>query len=121
MKPRIYLETTVVSYLTAWPSRDLVTAAHQEITREWWQVHRDDFSLFVSQVVVQEASQGDSDAAAQRLASLKDVPILEVTEAAESFATRLLAQIPLPAKAAIDALHISLAVVHNMDYLLTWN
>jgi len=70
---------------------------------------------------VQEASQGDSDAAAQRLASLKDVPILEVTEAAESFAKRLLAQIPLPAKAAIDALHISLAVVHNMDYLLTWN
>ena len=79
MKPKVYLETTVISYLTAAPSRDIVQAAHQQITREWWERRRD-FDLFVSQAVITEAGRGDSGAAARRLAALEDVAILEVTE-----------------------------------------
>ena len=121
MKPKIYLETTISSYLSAWPSRDLVTAAHQQITREWWQARHEEFDLFISQIVIQEAHGGDPDAAARRLEILKDLPLLEQTEEATALAQELVEQVPLPQKAAVDALHIALAVVHGMDYLLTWN
>lgn len=121
MKSRVYLETTIASYLTAWPSRDLVTAAHQQITREWWQKRRSDFDLFISQIVLREAGAGDPDAAAQRLQSLQDIPVLEERDEAVELAATLVGAIPLPKKAELDALHIALAVVHGMDYLLTWN
>ena len=121
MKPRIYLETTIPSYLTAWPNRDLVLAAHQQITREWWRQRRDAFELFVSQVVVRECQAGDPDAAAQRLEVLRDLPLLEQTGEATALAQALLKQVPLPERAAIDALHIAIATVHGIDYLLTWN
>jgi len=121
MKPTVYLETTIASYLTAWPSRDLVTAAHQQLTGEWWQTRRDEFEMFVSRLVLQEASGGDPGAAARRLAVLNDLPILEVTEEAASLAQELVRKVPLPARAAVDALHIAIAVVHGIDYLLTWN
>jgi hypothetical protein len=121
MKPKIYLETTIVSYLSARPSRDLVTAAHQQVTQEWWQTRRGDFELFISQIVVQESSGGDADAAARRLDTLGDIPSLETTEEAIAFAEELVGRVPLPEKASLDAVHIALAVVHGMDYLLTWN
>lgn len=121
MRPRVYVETTVVSYLTALPSRDLVTAAHQQITREWWETRRTEFDLFVSQAVTQEASAGDSEAAGRRLAVLEELALVEVTEAAVSFAAEFVQQIPLPEQAALDALHIAIAVVNGMHYLLTWN
>jgi hypothetical protein len=121
MKPKVYLETTISSYLAAWPSRDLVTAAHQQITHEWWQDRRDEFDLFVSQLVLQEASAGDPDAAARRLAFLDDLPLLEQNEEAVALAEVLVAAIPLPERAAADALHIAIATVHSVDYLVTWN
>jgi predicted nucleic acid-binding protein len=121
MKPRIYLETTVVSYLSARPSRDLVTAAHQHVTKEWWQTRRGDFELFVSQIVIQESSGGDADAAARRLDFPRDIPSLELTEDAITFSEELVGRLPLPGRALLDAVHIALAVVHGMDYLLTWN
>ncbi len=121
MKPRIYLETTIASYLTAWPSRDLVTAAHQQITREWWEKRRKEFDLYVSQLVIQEASRGDPEAAARREEVLKGIQLLSPKEEALVLSGDLLKKVPLPAKAAIDAGHIALAVVHGMDYLLTWN
>jgi hypothetical protein len=121
MKPRIYLETTVVSYLSARPSRDLVTAAHQHVTKEWWQTRRGDFELFVSQIVIQESSGGDADAAARRWDLLRDIPSLELTEDAITFSEELVVRLPLPERALLDAVHIALAVVHGMDYLLTWN
>jgi predicted nucleic acid-binding protein len=121
MNPRLYLETTIVGYLTSRPTRDLITTAHQKITREWWDNRRRDFALFTSQIVIQEASAGARDASAQRLAILKGIPILEVSKEASDFAARLIKKVPLPAKAAVDGLHIALAVVHNMEYLLTWN
>jgi hypothetical protein len=121
MKPRVYLETTIPSYLTAWPSRDLVRAAHQQITREWWEGRRSAFELFISQIVVRECQAGDSKAAAQRLEVLAELPLLEQTQEATALAQALVEQVPLPARAAVDALHIAIAVVHGMEFLLTWN
>ena len=121
MKPKIYLETTIASYPSTWPSRDLVTAAHQQVTREWWQTRRGKFELFISQIVVQESGGGDPDAAARRLELLRDIPLLELTDDVTSLAQELVARVPLPENAAVDAVHIALAIVHGMDYLLTWN
>jgi predicted nucleic acid-binding protein len=120
MKPTVYVETTIPSYLTAWPSRDLVRAAHQQITREWW-AHRDGFDLYLSRLVVQECQAGDAQAAADRLAALAGIPLLEQVVEAGELAEALMRGVPLPAKAAADALHIATAAVHGMQYLLTWN
>jgi hypothetical protein len=121
MKPKVYLETTIPSYLMAWPSRDLVTAAHQQITREWWETRRQDFDLFISQMVIDEASAGDREAAARRLEILAALPLLDPGNEAAELAQALIEHVPLPESAAADALHIAIAVVNGMDYLLTWN
>ena len=120
MKPRVYIETTIPSYLTAWPSRDLIRAAHQQATREWWD-RRAAFELVVSALVVRECEAGDPDAAAARLAALADLPLIAVTDAAVGLAQDLVAGVPLPPRAGVDALHIATAAVHGIDYLLTWN
>jgi hypothetical protein len=121
MKPKAYLETTIPSYLTARPSRDLVRAAHQQTTREWWEQRRTEFDLFVSQVVVRECQGGDTDAAAKRLDVIQGLPLLEQTVEAVTLAQALLDAVPLPDQAVVDALHIAISAVHGMDYLLTWN
>ena len=121
MKPRVYLETTIPSYLTAWPSRDLVRAAHQQITRDWWDRRREEFELYISQVVLRECQAGDATAAAERLKILQDLPLLEQTEEATRLAQALVDRVPLPERAAVDALHVAIAAVHGVDYLLTWN
>ena len=87
MKPTVYVETTVPSYLMAWPSRDLVRAAHQQITREWWAHRRDNFDVFISQFVLDEAAAGDSAAAQDRLRALVDFPLLDLTEEVGTLAT----------------------------------
>ena len=120
MKPRAYLETTVISYLTALPSRDLVLAAHQQVTRDWWST-RDAFQLYVSQFVVDEASAGDAAGAARRVAVLRDLTLLDLTSAATLLAGELVRRGGVPAKAKTDALHIAVASVHGMDYLVSWN
>ena len=121
MKPRVYLETTIPSYLTAWASRDIVMAGHQHSTKEWWETRRQDFQLFVSQFVIDESSAGDSDAARHRLEALTDVPLLDPGEDVFALADGLITRVPLPAKAAADSLHIAIATVNGKDYLLTWN
>ena len=120
MKPKVYLETSIPSYLTAWRSRDLIMAANQEITKEWWE-NRDQFELYISALVLQEAGAGDPDAAQKRLEQLDDIPELDITEEVEQLANILIQKVPLPAKARIDALHIAAAALNGMDYLLTWN
>ena len=120
MKPKAYIETSIVSYLTAWPSRDLVLVAHQQVTRDWW-ASRSTFELYASQFVLDEAAAGDARAAAGRLATLRDMTALEVTEEAIVLAQRLIVGGGLPSQARIDALHVAMAAVHGMDYLLTWN
>ena len=120
MSQRVYVETTVPSYLMAWPSRDLVRAAHQQITREWW-TRRGVFELYTSRLVVEECRAGDPEAASDRLAALAGVPLLEQTAEAATLAEALMRGVPLPERAAADALHIAIAAVHGVDYLLTWN
>jgi hypothetical protein len=121
LKPKVYVETTIVSYLVARPSRDLIIAAHQQITQDWWENHRTDFDLFVSQLVIQEARAGDKQAAQQRFQVLEDLPLLQLNKDALSLARALIEAAAVPVKAAGDALHIAVATVHGMDYLLTWN
>lgn len=111
MKPRVYIETSVLSYLTNWRSRDLVQAAHQEVTSEWW-AGRERFELFVSDAVLAEAGRGDPAAAQSRLAAAEGLPAL---------AAALLRAAAMPAKAAVDAAHVAIATVHGMNFLLTWN
>ena len=121
LKARLYLETTVPSYLAAWPSRDLIRASHQQITREWWERRRENFEVFISQLVLDEAAAGDPAAARERLAVLTALPLLDLTDEVASLATVLVASLALPARAATDAAHIAVAAVHGMHFLLTWN
>lgn len=123
MKEResVYIETTVISYLTAWLSRDLIRAAHQQITQEWWSNRRKDFELFVSEFVINEASAGDEEAAEKRLEALNEITLLDVNSEVENLAKNLVADKALPPKAVTDALHIAVATVHGIDYLLSWN
>jgi hypothetical protein len=121
MKPRVYIETSFVSYLTMRPSRDLIVAAHQQITNEWWNNRRDNFELYASQLVLTEAGRGDPEAAQKRLDALRDANLLTTGKAAETLARKFLGQKVLPNKAADDALHIAIATVNGMNYLLTWN
>ena len=121
MKPSVYLETTIPSYLTAWRSPELVMAANQEATRNWWEVARPRFDLFISEIVVQEANGGDPEAAKRRVTAIEGLPELAVSEEAELLATRLFADDDKQEKAKTDALHIAVATVHGIDYLLTWN
>lgn len=121
MAERVYIETTVVSYLTARPNRDLIVAGHQQITHDWWDTRRGDYELCVSQLVLQEASDGDAEAARERLAVLAPMTLLEIKEAAVDLAEDLVQAGALPPKAENDALHIAVAAVHRIPYLLTWN
>ena len=121
IKPKIYLETTIVSYLTARPSRDIVMAANQEMTREWWTNFRNAFDVFISQIVVKESNAGDNEAAQRCSDILTRLPRLDITDNVESLATDLMLGIPLPPKAQADTLHIAVSAVNGMDYLLTWN
>ncbi len=121
MKPKVYIETTVISYLTAWPSRDVVIAGYQQTTREWWRDAADRFELVASELVIDEASAGDPDAARDRLAALESVTLLEATEEAASLAQQLLDSGAIPERAAGDAGHIAIAVTNGVEYLVTWN
>lgn len=121
MKMRVYVETTIFSFLTARPSRDILAAAWQSVTAEWWEKRRNDFDLYSSEVVEAEASVGDPDAAARRIAAMESIPYLQITGDAESLAERFIEPGPLPRKASGDALHLALATIHKMDFLLTWN
>jgi hypothetical protein len=120
MKPSVYVETSIVSYLTATPTLDVAVLAHQQITREWW-ANRSEFELFVSQAVFDEARAGDPEATSRRLASLQGIAILEVTSTALEMARGLIQTGVLPPKALVDSIHVSTAAVHGIDYLLTWN
>ncbi len=121
MVARAYIETSMVSYLTARPSRDVVAAAHQQISIDWWESRRKDFDLCTSQVVVDEARRGDPDLARRRLRLLEDMPVLKVTDAAQKLAVAIVREGLLSQKAFPDALHIAIATAHQVDYLLTWN
>ena len=121
MKPTLYLETTIPSYLTAWPSKVPLRAVHQAITKEWWAKRRDNFSLRVSQLVEDECGAGDVAAATERLAVLRNIPRLEISDLALDLAEQIVNRHALPPKAAKDALHVAIAAAHGVHFLLTWN
>lgn len=111
----------MVSYLTARPSRDVVAAAHQQISLDWWERRRHDFDLVASLLVVNEARLGNPESAARRLAILEGISLLEVTAPAQTLAVAIVQKGLLPQTAYPDTLHIATAAVHQVDYLLTWN
>jgi len=121
MRELVYIETTIVSYLTARPSRDVVIAGHQQVTHEWWDTRRLNYELCVSQLVVDEAAVGDVQAAQERLLVLQPMLVLETTAEALELAKELLRAGALPGNAADDALHIAVAAAKAVPFLLTWN
>ena len=120
-RPKLYLETTIVSYLGARPSRDVIILAHQELTRKWWAEERQRYETFISPFVIEEASQGYPVAAAQRLHILSGIPPLAPREEVQSLASLVRHAAGLPSSAHGDALHLSYAIYYELDYLLTWN
>jgi predicted nucleic acid-binding protein len=120
-KATVYVETSVVSYLTGRPNSDLLVAAHQKATIDWWADRSRDFELWISEFVLGEAQRGHPDAAQRRLDALAGIPLLALEPQIEVLASALLTSGAVPAKARLDALHIASASVHGMNYLLTWN
>ncbi len=121
MKPIVYIETSVISYLTARPSRDIIVAAHQQITHEWWENRKTAFQLYASQLVLTEAGKGDEHAVAKRLAVLKDIELLEFSKEASELADIFIRRKAVSEKMGDDMLHIAVAAVYGTDYLMTWN
>ena len=121
MKPTLYLETTIPSYLVSRPSRDIIIAANQQTTKNWWDRRRGEFDLYISQFVLQEAEAGDASAARERVRLLKGLPTLRTTVEVGRFATEIMESGILPKKASLDAMHIAIAALSGMDYLMTWN
>ncbi|MCB2263241.1 MAG: type II toxin-antitoxin system VapC family toxin [Candidatus Thiosymbion ectosymbiont of Robbea hypermnestra] len=121
MKSSVYIETSIISYLTARPSNDIRSAARQNSTIEWWERYSRNFDMFVSEYVHAEAAGGNPEAAAKRLNVIQFIPILETTDLVREVAETLLNSGALPRQAEFDAYHIAIAVTHGMEYLLTWN
>ncbi|MFM6326111.1 MAG: type II toxin-antitoxin system VapC family toxin [Microcystis panniformis] len=121
MSETVYIETSVIGYLTARSTKNLIIAANIEITREWWEFRRNDFILYTSEAVLEEVAKGDTAIASPRLDILRDFPLLALNDAAQDLAKQFLTRSNLPPKAKVDAIHIVAATVHGMDYLLTWN
>ena len=119
--PSIFIETSIVSYLRSEPNFHMVTATRQLVTRKWWDSERKSYDLYTSQLVIAEARRGSPDLAAERLGALSDIPLLDIPDDVEHIAEQLVDQAVLPEKARLDALHISTAAFHGLDYLLTWN
>src|SRR5206468_581145 len=117
----VYLETTVISYFVARPSRDLLVAAHQQLTQEWWADRRGAFECFVSQIVIDEVSAGDPVEIRKRFSAISGFGVLQVSVEAEALTLAILSCGAIPPRAMRDAAHIAVAAIHNIDYLLTWN
>jgi predicted nucleic acid-binding protein len=121
MKPSVYIETSVVSYLVSQDSRDILVLAHQQVTRTWWQTRLPEFRGFVSPVVLEEARAGDREQAQKRSEVLNRFEVLQARDDVESLAARLMADLRLPPNALRDAAHLAFACVYELDYLVTWN
>jgi predicted nucleic acid-binding protein len=121
MKKRIYIETTVVSYFIARPSRDIIVAGHQETTRSLWPDLGTKYETYISAIVYEEAGKGDPDQAKMRLAATEDFPMLDIDDDARFLAEKIIDGRGIPADYPEDALHIAVAAVNGMDVLATWN
>ncbi len=117
----VYVESSVISYVTARPSRDLVVSARQTITNEWWDLKRKNYDVYISELVIKEIESGDATAASKRLEVVKDISYLEIITVAKELADLLISKGAVPENSTEDALHIGIAASHGADYLLTWN
>jgi hypothetical protein len=120
-RPRLYLETTIPSFLTARPSRDLGQARMQIVTARWWNSWHTQFEIYTSRVVREEAAVGDREAVQRRSNFLKQIRTLEPTSHSDALASELVKRSGLPPTAKKDAEHIAIAAVHRMEFLLSWN
>ncbi len=121
MSQSLYIETSILGYLTARSTKNLILAANIEVTREWWKLRRHDFTLFSSEAVLVEVAQGNIQLAAQRLEILEGISLVDLNKSVQELAIEFLNRSNLPPKADVDAIHIAAATVHRLDYLLTWN
>ena len=121
MKPKVYIETTIPSYLTAFPSRDIVICAHQQLTKEWWLEARENFETFISEAVIEEIRQGDVSASEKRMSMVSGLTVLSLNDDVRELVHFYDSKLGLPKKAKTDILHIAFAVSYEMDYMLTWN
>ena len=117
----VYIETSIPSYLTSRPSRDVRAAGWQQLTYQWWEDERTKYELFISELVIAEASEGNLEAAKRRLSALEKIPELPIDEEAGDLAAAIMLGGGIPATSESDALHVAVAAVHRIDYLLTWN
>ena len=120
MSETLYIETSILGYLTARSTKNLILAANIEVTKDWWEYRRSAFTMYISQAVLNEVAQGDTEIAVQRMELVRGVPLLELNQAVRDLASQFLTRSNLPPKADIDAIHAA-ATVHGLDYLLTWN
>ncbi|MBD2444786.1 type II toxin-antitoxin system VapC family toxin [Dolichospermum sp. FACHB-1091] len=121
MSETVYIETSVIGYLTARFTKNLIIAANMETTRDWWENRRHDFNLYISQAILDEVAAGDLEIANKRLELLENFELLSINETVINLAEQFINKSNLPSKAATDAIHIALATIHGIDYLLTWN
>jgi len=121
MKKRLYIETTVVSYLTAKPSRDIMVAGHQEATRELWPELSAKYDTYISALVFEEARKGDPDQAQMRIEAIEPFPMLDIDDEARTLAQKIITGKGIPAEYPEDALHIAVAAVNGIEVVITWN
>jgi len=120
-KKKIYLESSVVSYYANRRSHNLIVAAYQEITQDWWENELPKHDAFISQFVIEEIEKGDAAQAAKRLNAVANLPLLELPDQVLELAERYLSELNIPRKSRIDAFHIAAAVVNGMDFIVSWN
>lgn len=121
MPEQLYLETTIISYLTSRPSRDVIIAGHQQSTLLWWETQRTHYEICISQLVLEEAGAGDAIASQRRLKYLEAARILDFTPLAGEIANQIIEQRIMPSRVRADALHLAIAAIHEIPLLLTWN
>ncbi len=121
MKQSVYLETTIISYLAARPSRDLIVAGHQQITLEWWEKVSPKCQCYVSEVVIEESEKGDIEVSKKRLDLISDFQVLAVNEEIKKIASIFFEHLRIPEKSRLDSFHLATACWYKMDYLLSWN
>lgn len=118
---RVYIESTVPSYLTARPTENLITTARQILTQRWWKEYRSHYELYASDVVLLECQKGDPKAAEKRIRVMRNILLLDITIECSELAEKIFIELQIPPKASDDAFHIAIACVHELDYLLSWN
>ncbi|MDA1055083.1 MAG: type II toxin-antitoxin system VapC family toxin [Planctomycetota bacterium] len=117
----VYIETTVVGHIAGRIHRDPLVVARQQITRDWWRDDAPNYIVFISQLVLDECSDGDPLAAAERLEIVKDVDLIESSDEVDTLADALIAGRAVPASEPRDAFHIAISAVNGVNYLMTWN